>query len=461
MGGFTSYVKSTLANADGNKFTSSALSSFMSSVWISDSQCLTEDDLRLWVAYMILSGFKKTTRKRYFGKVKTIYNEWSSDGLQNPFGKARDAIECDYNDNSTQAKANLEIVPRLLAKNKDSIGWEYINAFFYLLYNVEATLADVINLKFDDPVPDLPQIDDIMVAMKDTKQLKYVFGLNRGTKRAPQLHRELLDNLVVTLQISGMKFSEKFSRESITAIWIAAALRCHIPLNELRSMITDVPAEYAFLSLIRPREISKDRKAKILKTVANSINKKTTNWFVMRMRSGNTPEIIKKAIKENTSGIYDSMMFYSPTHILFREGKGKKKLREEVPYIPGILFFRTRYDQVAPIFAKIGDRAWCMKESNAVDARYSVISQEEMSNFQRCVGQFTDDIRINLIEVSRGLGKGRMVRITAGMMKGYQGKIEDVHDDKGTRIFFLKISNEKALKWTAEVDEAFIEPLNE
>ena len=54
-----------------------------------------------------------------------------------------------------------------------------------------------------------------------------------------------------------------------------------------------------------------------------------------------------------------------------------------------------------------------------------------------------------------------MVRITAGMMKDYQGKIEDVYDDKGTRIFFLQISNEKALKWTAEVDEAFIEPLNE
>lgn len=461
MSDFVSYVKSALDNADGNKFTMSAFTSFLTWVKTNNSENLSEDDLRLWIAGMIMSGFKKATRKRYFGKVKSLYSEWSTDGQPNPFNKLSDVIDLDFEESSSRENDNLEIVPRLLAKTKDSEGWEYINAFLYLLYNVKATLEDVINLKFDDQVVDLPQIEDLIEAMRETKQLKFVFGLNRGAKREPQLKRELVANLEDTLQMAGMKFDEEFSRESITAIWIAAAFRCDIPINEIRSMVSEIPSEYAFLSLIRPEEISEERETSILKTVANSINKKTTCWFVMRMRSGITPESVRNAIEEKASDIYKSLVFYYPTRQIIIKGKGNKKICKENPYIPGILFFRTRYDRVAPLFAKIGDMAWCMKERNAADAKYSVIPRQEMEDFQKYVGQFTDDVRIQLVDASRGLGKGRMVRVTAGMMKGYKGKIEDINDDKGTRTFFLQISNEKALKWTAEVDEAFIEPLNE
>lgn len=460
MQSFVTYVKNILSEAGGNKFTTSAISSFLASVKDDESRRLTEDDLRLWVVNMMLSGFKKSTRKRYFGKLSTLYGEWTTDGVTSPFGKVSDVIDSDLETAGGQADYNLDIVPRLLKKTGDFSGWEYINVFFYLLFDVEATMTDAINLRFDSTLPELLQIDTVIEAMRETRQIKYVFGLNRGAKREPQLLRELTADLCATLSMEGMRFGEKFSRKSITAIWIAAALRCRIPVGEICGIVRDMPDEYAFLSLIKPCPISEARKAAILKTVADSINNQTNHWFVMRMRQGYTPDDIKDAIIKKTKGVYDLMSFYYPTRTVVREGKGKKKIREEVPYIPGIMFFRTRRDQVAPLFGKIGDMAWCYRLSNSPDSPYSTISGKEMEAFQRHIGKFTDDIKMELVtDGENTFGVDDVVKINGGMLAGNIGVITAVHNQDGTVTYSLKLSTDSAFKWTVvEVENIFVEP---
>lgn len=460
MQSFANHVKSTLSKETGNKFTSSALTSFLSWVNPSDSHGLDDADLRLWISGMILNGYKKTTRKRYFGKLNNLYNEWTSDGTPSPFGKVTDAINTDFDFPTGEAEANLEIVQRLHKKSKDSIGWEYINAFLYLLYNVEASFADVINLKFDDAVVDLPQIDDIIDSMRGTRQLKYVFSLNRGAKREPQLKRELSADMEATLRMAGMKFNEAFSRESITAIWIATAFRCHIAVNEIRAIVKEIPAEYASLSLIDPQPISKERKKSILKTVADTINRQTNCWFAMRLRNGNTPDDIKEAIKSRTSDIFESMMFYYPTRTVYREGKGKKKIREAVPFVPGILFFRMRYDQVASLFNKIGDLAWCYRYSHSPSSPYSTISRHEMEKFQRHVGNFTSDIKMQLVtEGVEHFAVNDVVEIKGGMMAGNIGVITSVHNQDGTITYSLNLSADSSCRWTVEgIEDVLLAP---
>lgn len=256
-----------------------------------------------------------------------------------------------------------------------------------------------------------------------------------------------------------MKFGGAFSRESITAIWIAAALRCRIPLGDIRALVRTLPTEYSFLSIIDPTPLTDTRKASILKVVADSINDKTRQWFVMRMRSGRTPDDIRQAIEYNVPDLYGDTSFFYPTRVRYREGKGKKMVKEEVPYIPGILFFKTRRDRVGKLFSKIGDMAWCYKYTNTPGSPYSTISRREMEKFQRHIGKFSDDIKMELVtDTGSRFAVDDVVKINGGMMAGSVGVITAVHNQDGTTTYTLQLSSDSACVWTVkDMEEIYIE----
>ncbi len=61
-----------------------------------------------------------------------------------------------------------------------------------------------------------------------------------------------------------------------------------------------------------------------------------------------------------------------------------------------------------------------------------------MANFQRCIGQFTPDVKVELSDLGTKLACGRKVRVVGGIMQGYEGEIIDVEDDPGKRVFFCQ-----------------------
>lgn len=202
MSDFVYFVKNMAQDAKEDRFAISVISSFLSSVGTGSSGDL-DALLRTWQADMILSGIKASTRKRYFSRLHTIYSQWPGAGTDDPFSisgsisgnisgnTSADGTADDYAA-MAMADANLDIAKRLALKSVDSRPNEYLNVFFYLLYDIEASLTDAINLRFDDPTPRLSQVDDLVDAMRGSKHRKYVFNLNRGAKRFTQVSRELI-----------------------------------------------------------------------------------------------------------------------------------------------------------------------------------------------------------------------------------------------------------------------------
>lgn len=414
--------------------------------------------LKLWIASMLLEGMSINTVKRYAGSIHTIFSEWKDRDAADPFNEIQYAFKQPYEQDKTVVLQNLGMLRRLFAYNESSKDWKIVSIFFYLLYNADITLLDVIDASFDNAPKYCAQIDSIVKSHDSSFGRKYLFDLNQSKARPSQISRELTEGLTQLMQKAGMKIAEGQVREEITAIWVAAAMKCNIDIAEIRSIIPSVPYRYRALSLIQKKELSEDRKHEIICRVADSINDNTPRWFVMKLRKRISLDDIKDKVEQELPGRLATMELYYPTRTVTKK-VGRRIHKDEIPYIPDMLFFRTQYNKVGSLFSKIGDIAWCFKVSQLPDSKYYVIPHEEMSNFQKCVGQFTDDIHVELVSASRALGIGRMVRITGGMMKGYKGKIEDMNDDKGTRTFFLSVSNENALKWTAEVEDVFIEPL--
>lgn len=460
-GSFLNFVVQTHKEAEHRSVTAYALGSLIETFNRYSLDTPDKDSLKLWIAAMLMKRMKIKTIQRYVGKVHTIFKSYTANNMttiEDPFVLTQSIFNPVYQVNDTDVLHNFEILKCLFYKNEDSENRQVINIFFYLLYAADATVPDAASTTFDSAPNYCAQIDEIVKSCDRSKGRKYLFHLKQGQVRPPQIIRELSEDLISMMRATGMKVTQGPIRENITAIWIAVAINCGVDICDIRSIIPSVPHQYRALSLIGKTEISEVRKYEIICKVADAINDNTPRWFAMKLRRGVKVGEVRDKIEEIFPRRLRTMQLYYPTHTTFRRKDGKK-IKEETPYIPDLLFFRTQYNKIRNMFAKIGDLAWCIKVSNLPESRYSVISHEDMTTFQKCIGQFTSDIRMEILNSNHSLGVGRTVRITGGMMKGYRGIIEDIDTTKGIRKFFLQISNDNAINWTAEVEDVFIEPI--
>ncbi len=410
--------------------------------------------VRTWTIDMLADGLKGSTVKRYVGAIHTLYKDWASKKGKEPdenlFSFSLAGFDADSSPKRLkEIEENLSATERFMkiSVKQESQAFLYNKAFQYLLFNPFASLRDIVNLKFSDARPDCLHLEDIVTSMRNAPQAKYVFPLLQGKRREPAIIKDLLVELHATGRRAGLKFGESFSRDSITSLWIAAAIKEDIPYDEIRAMIPNLPEAYSFLSLLPAKDISEARKTEILNIVAYAITNKNPGWFVLRLRSGVTPEKIKERLKEKESPLQRQLQYYYPMRTVKKLEK-KKVVTVETPVIPGLLFVRLPHDRVTPLIATIGDLAWCYRTSANPASPYSVIPQAEMRIFQRCVGAFTEDVEMDIVSELPALNVGDEVMIEDGShLDGQVATIRKVRNVDGTLTYTLRLSDTAFIKW--------------
>ena len=455
---FVDFAEQILTTEPQKSVTHYALSSFtelMRSEFVMDAPDAAF--IRLWIASEVTGGKKVGTCRRYFGKLHSLYSEWAGSEAHDPFTELTPLFDTLQDADTKEVEQNLRLVKRLLGKNEKSADWQLVRIFFYLLYNPAATLADVASLTFDNAPRFCPQLNDLVSATPATHGRKYVFDLKQGKARPAEIERKLLRELSELLTATGMRFGSGFARGSITALWVAAARSLDISLADIRACIAEVPRELSALAIVEPSDIIPEAREHYICRVADSINDYTSRWFVMKLRPGVTVDELKDAINTALPGRLASMTLFYPTRTEVQK-KDHRRVSREVPYLPNIVFFRTQANRVKSLFASIGDLAWCFRTSNSPESDYAVVSNSQMAIFQQCIGRFTDDIQVNLVDASTALRPGRRVKVVGGIMAGYEGEILDVTDEPGRRIFFLSIGGTHLASWTAHVDDIYLQP---
>lgn len=423
---------------------------------------ISETGLKAWVAWMALSGLSPATRRKYLRSIHSLYKEWSHGADGNDiFTPALEIASMPSAGNNGRTEANLALIPRLLNVGPGAEYYETVNIFLYLLFNVSAAIVDVINLRFGQPVPDILQLDDIVDRMTTSRRKKYVFGLGQGKQRDGRIARDLLHDMGATLSMLGFDFGDGFSRDTITALWIAAALKAGIAAADIRAVVSDIPDEYAPLRHILPSPLTDARRLSVMRRVADTIHDGAPRWFVMRMRQGSTLDEIKQTVNQAPGQLSDSITYYYPTRTVIAVDKQGKKVREERPYLPGILFFRLRKDRVAQLFRSIGHLAWCYRLTNNPESPYCVIPATQMKIFQLQVGSFTSDISIQLVSLDTPLPlESRAIISGKGMFDNQIGIIRSVSNHNGTRTYTLALSDSQYATWTVEdIEETYLTPL--
>lgn len=428
---------------------------------------LGDDELRLWIVDMGLGRLKRSTMTMYFNRLHVLSRSWYDFSKSDPFENVRGDLYRDETAKIDEAIENLEIVRRSLtqqsATNRDDGENEIFDIFLYLLYDVNATIYNAINFTFDEAVGKLPQIEDISDKYKATKRTKYVFGLQQRQARDSQITREITSKLTTQLSDLGLKFSAPLSRDTINAIWVAAALRSGISAIEIRSVVDIVPQAYRLLELIKPISLTPTRKTEILQKVADHINDNKKYWYVMQLRPGKTPQDVKRKLETKGYSLLNEICFYYPSHTIMQKNGRKKLQQKTVPYLPGVLFFYLRRNDVAPLFSKyIGAEAWCFRYTNRADSPYSAISRTEMEQFQRYVGEFTDDIRLEMVTRDQAFPIDELVKVYGGAMDGRICRITAVDNKDDKREYTLALAENVVVRWVVKSVEALrLEPLTQ
>lgn len=462
MSDFLEFVESVPEGARSEMLSARVIPSFIASVHKYAVDEMSERALRIWAVDMLANGIKITTCRRYMGTLHSLYKSWNKDSFDDPFVNVKNDLAQPFANPDKQIAGSLALLPRLLKKTEKSSDWVVANVILYLFYNVKASVADVVRLKFDDTGVECPQVDDLVREMRVSPQSKYVFPLNQGKRREGAIVRDLISSMHSTLRSAGIFTGDTFSRETVTSLWIASAMDCGIPLTRIRSLVNVLPPDYAFLSLIDRVDTDPRREAAVINRVAENFNDKSVRWYVMRLRHGVAPEDIAASLGDDEKKGYKELTFYYPVRKEVRK-KNKKIETIETPYLPGLLFFRLRSDKVGKYMSRVGDMAWCYRVSNSPESPYSYITCREMMAFQRQIGDFTPDIEMELVTHAPSVGIGDKVRINGGgLLSGLEGVVRAARNVDGSVTYTLTLSDTSYIKWQdVNVKEAFVEPVSE
>ncbi len=261
-------------------------------------------------------------------------------------------------------------------------------------------------------------------------------------------------------RIAGMKFEDGFSRARITAIWIFAALKSGIRIDEIRAVVPVIPNEFKILDKVSPAQLSERERQEIICRVANRINDITTRWYVVNMRDRITPDAVKDSIKENFPLLFSQIHFFYPTHNIYREGKNKKKVKVETPFIPGLLFIKVKSDMVGSVMNSVRNIAWGYKQHNTPDSPYSVISQRAMTDFQKHIGMFSDDVRMEMVTRKEPLAVNDPVIVHGDSIDGSIGEITEIKEVNGVKTYSIRLTHNQSFSWSVKIDDELrLEPL--
>ena len=462
IGNLISAVESAISGEANGSITWKAASSFINSLRkYPQSATFTDNHLGLWVATMLQQDYSRTTIERYLTKISALYTQIAgASAPSEAFATVRTQLKSLPAAKYAVAHETLSRIQQLARDHSQSSSHPAIplKALIYLFYNPASQPIDLINLRFDT-LPILPQqAEEIIDDLRDPKR-KYVFPLNQGKKRDGQIARELDSAMSMILSRAGIAHTSS-PVDTIRSLWATIALQTAVLPDEIAAILPSTPSSAPYLSMVRPAPLADYEKEEIIFRVADAINPVRSRWHVMKLRTAIRPNHIKDRIATILPDIAKHIIYYYPTHLQVRT-VGKKKLTEEVPYLPDHLFFKLRDDRMTRLFSHIGDLAWCYRVSNHPDSPYSVIPQYEMGAFQQFLGILSSDIEVELIN-PKTLTVGTEVSVQGGIFAGHRGTIRDIiqpSSPTASRTYILTISENTALKCTIKITDTLVKAI--
>lgn len=416
--------------------------------------------LEEWCSYLYHLGFKTTTVVHCLDVFSALHKAAANEGLAEASGLFR-LIKAKVRNGDMQ-KSLGGFSPETFARIHKLLGLGdrlareigmYLDVFAVSVLTGCRPFAEVATLKKGDVALQSSAVATILERNAASNR-QYVFALSQNSRTSLQIEKHLEERIAEIFESRGIRPVGSVW-ETARCYWAYSAVKRGFSLVDVHKVLGTIPMALPAVEAARTSPRFTGDRDMIVASVGEAVLDNPVNWYAMRLRQAAKFEEVQRRIEALDGEVQPMELFY-PAHEIMKRTKGASKMVMQ-PVIPGVVFFKSKLNNVAPLFAGIGDLAWCYR-NGGIDKPYAVISRNEMISFQRAVGQFTSDFEVGPIG-SLALREGDTVKVVGGLFDGKQGELLKIMGEPEVGVIYrLKIIDEQGVEWRVRVDSRFTEP---
>ncbi|MDE6695508.1 MAG: hypothetical protein K2K25_01375, partial [Muribaculaceae bacterium] len=156
------------------------------------------------------------------------------------------------------------------------------------------------------------------------------------------------------------------------------------------------------------------------------------------------------------SGGWGAIELFYPSEEITR-AIGKKIVTRQRPFIHSVVFFRAKLTDIGRLFARIGDLAWCYRQSARPGAPYAHISDTQFHLFQQTIARFTPDYEVAPTGELE-LNQGDRVEILGGLFTGHEATFDKAAKTEEGIVYRLNIIGDNGFDWRIAIDSRLTDP---
>ena len=321
---------------------------------------------------------------------------------------------------------------------------------------------------------------------------KYIFPLNQSERTPAQLKKHIFKITNALFRRTRLPQATDPNR-TVEALWAYAALRAGVPASTIVAHLGHAPLGLPVLKLCissvfspQSSETAQDagnnppipREAPILRSrycetdtfrsIGSVFLDNPPLWYAMSLRPGvrftQVCRRIQLLSKPHTAASaantpycaadtsFSSIELFYPCEEIAR-AIGKKIVIKQRPFIHSVVFFRAKLTDIGPLFARIGDLAWCYRQSARPGAPYAEITQRQFQLFQQTIAHFTPDYEVAPTGELE-LKKDDRIQIVGGLFAGHEATFEGIVNGKAVSNRLEPTNSNHSLKDTPQSADA-------
>ena len=316
------------------------------------------------------------------------------------------------------------------------------------------------------------------------KSNRYLFPL-RQSYRTPKQLQSHINNIVNALFRRARLPQATNPQATLDSLWAYAALRAGIPAGNLVAHLGYIPLGLPILRL--SVALCPSATLREMSEIGKIFLENPPQWYAMSLRPGVRFTQICHRIDQLYSSNAQRITHDAPPELFYPSEEiarviGKKIVTRKRPFIHSVVFFRAKLTDIGRLFSKIGDLAWCYRQSARPGAPYAHITDAQFRLFQQTIAQFTPDYEVAPTGELE-LNEGDRVEILGGLFAGHEATMEgivkeDTHGEyisepiveraaglsqgekqnaKGV-VYRLNIIGDNGIEWRINVNSRLLKP---